>query len=265
MKQIKKIMALGAAPLLTLLLSACTSIASPEKPRKPNNAGNDFVVLELFTSEGCSSCPAAEELLEQIQKESAGRPVYILAYHVDYFDRLGWKDSFGNHNYSNRQYEYSEHFSGEVYTPQLVVNGLTQGVGSDESFVRGSLTNALAQDSPALLTIHAQQQSGSTAITYETKGATRNTRLEIVVVQKHARNVVTRGENAGRTLSHTQIVRSLSVFDLGRKTAGIEKIDLPKDFNAQDWEIIGLLKNTGSDGIIAADRTTVNNRTTINN
>lgn len=259
MIQIKKMMLLAIGPLLTLLLSACTSNAGPQKTGNAVNTNNGFAVLELFTSEGCSSCPPAEKLLEQIEKETTGEPVYILAYHVDYWDRLGWKDVFSDHTYSDRQYEYSRHFDGQVYTPQLVFNGVVEGVGSDESFVRNTLTKMLGKNNVAALKINAEEQSGKLSVSYETKGMVSNMRLEIALVQKHAISNVIRGENKGRTLSHAQIVRSLSVFDLGNKTKGTETIQLPQDFDKQGWEIIGLFRNADSNEIVAASRSSINN------
>ena len=111
-----------------LLISVNKSTASK---RKPVNFNNDkgFAVLELFTSEGCSSCPPADELIERIQKEAGDKSVYILAYHVDYWNRLGWKDAFSQPEFSKRQYWYHQLFTSQVYTPQLIINGQNEFVG----------------------------------------------------------------------------------------------------------------------------------------
>ena len=126
MRQMKILMLPAVITFITFLLSACDSKAGSQKINMPDN-NKGFAVLELFTSEGCSSCPPAEKLLEQLQNQSEGKPIYILAYHVDYWDRLGWKDIFSNHDFSNLQYEYSSHFNGQVYTPQLIFNGIAEG------------------------------------------------------------------------------------------------------------------------------------------
>lgn len=236
--------------LATLELSACSK-ATETLPGKDSG----FAVLELFTSEGCSSCPPAEQLLAQIQKESQGKPVYILAYHVDYWDRLGWKDRFSDERYSERQRAYSRNFSGQIYTPQLILNGSAEGVGSNERFVRDALAGMIARPAAATLKIEARQQSGKTYIDYEAEDAEPDVQLEIAVVQKHAVSNVMRGENEGRTLTHAQIVRSLSVFNLGKSRKGTESIELPTDFNASDWEIIGLLHHVHTAKIAAASRT----------
>src|ERR1051326_7645108 len=94
-----------------------------------------FAVVELFSSEGCSDCPAAEEVLNKITKDAMADKSYIypLAFHVDYWNKLGWKDTFGDSAYSNRQRKYRAAFGNEVvYTPQMILNGEIEFVGSDE-------------------------------------------------------------------------------------------------------------------------------------
>ncbi len=102
-----------------------------------------FAVLELFTSEGCSSCPPADQLMGEIEKKYKDHPVYILSYHVDYWNRMGWKDRFSSAQNSQRQQEYSSKLGSQVYTPQLVVNGKTEFVGSDRTTVENTISSAL--------------------------------------------------------------------------------------------------------------------------
>ena len=109
-------------------------------------ADKGFAVVELFTSEGCSSCPPADALVAKVQKESAGKPVYILAYHVDYWNRLGWKDAFSDAAYSARQKQYSHWIKGaEIYTPQAVINGRKEFVGSQEGTLRSTIKADLTE------------------------------------------------------------------------------------------------------------------------
>jgi hypothetical protein len=105
-----------------------------------------FAVLELFTSEGCSSCPPADELLNQLQQQDAQEQLYILAFHVDYWDHQGWKDRFSSYAYSQRQQQYAEWFKlRSIYTPQLVVSGQHELVGSDGGAVSAAVNRALGQ------------------------------------------------------------------------------------------------------------------------
>src|SRR5476649_2001101 len=116
---------LGLAAIIT------QAFIKDKKTVSPENKG--FAVIELFTSEGCSSCPPADALVAKVQKESADKPVYILAFHVDYWNRLGWKDAFSSAEYSYRQSQYARWLKlSSVYTPQIVVNGHTEFVGSEE-------------------------------------------------------------------------------------------------------------------------------------
>src|SRR5476651_2422634 len=123
--------------ILTVIASSAFINFKKTVPSKANN--QRFAVVELFTSEGCSSCPPADEAIAKLQKESNGKPVYILAFHVDYWNRLGWKDVFSNADYSERQNEYAKYLRLEsVYTPQVVVNGKKEFVGSEESTLQSS-------------------------------------------------------------------------------------------------------------------------------
>ncbi|MVT09037.1 DUF1223 domain-containing protein [Chitinophaga tropicalis] len=236
-------------------LSFRSNASKAEKWRRA--AGNGFAVLELFTSEGCSSCPPADALLERIQKEAGNKPVYVLAYHVDYWNRLGWKDVFSDAKYSERQYQYSRFFKGQVYTPQVVINGRSECIGSDEAAVSQGITQGLSSVPTVGLTIEARQEAGNIALNYQVTGNTRNDQLLIAVVQKHAVSKVKRGENEGRTLSHAQIVRKLYVFDLKKGEKAKEQIPVPEDFNAQEWEIVGMVQDPENGVIAAAARSVV--------
>src|SRR5215831_9324057 len=110
----------------------------------PRSSG--FAVVELFTSEGCSSCPSAEALMARTQEEDRDLPVYCLAFHVDYWDRQGWKDVFSSPAFTDRQRQYSNWLRlNEIYTPQAVVNGRTEFVGSDAASLSRAIQNGLQQ------------------------------------------------------------------------------------------------------------------------
>lgn len=253
MKQVM-IPAIGAAMVLTLFSAIFANRVSASKKQTRINNGNGFAVLELFTSEGCSSCPPADALLARIQQDAGNKPIYVLAYHVDYWNRLGWKDVFSKPQYSKRQYQYSQQLPSQVYTPQLVVNGQTSCIGSDEAAVSNAINEALGNGAAATLEIKAQLQPGKANFTYEVSGNTGNSQLLIAVVQKHAVSKVERGENEGRTLSHVQVVRDLRAFKLRESKQGIAEINLPESFNAQEWELISMIQNSETGAISAAAR-----------
>lgn len=220
-----------------------------------NDAGKGFAVVELFTSEGCSSCPPADQLVARIQKEDAGEPVYILAYHVDYWNRLGWKDAFSSAAYSKRQEDYAAYLHLQsVYTPQIVVNGAREFVGSDDGALRNAIRSGLAQTPLASLTLAVSaSNSGAADVHYTAGGYGKNTELLVAVLQKNAETEVKRGENQGRVLHHVQIVRQLQAVALNNNS-GLVRVALPEGFIAGGWEIIGFLQDRTKGHIIAGAR-----------
>jgi hypothetical protein len=168
-------------------------------------------VVELFTSQGCSSCPAADKLLSAIIKSSQkeGQKIYALSFHVDYWNHLGWKDPYATKEFTSRQYKYAEAMHSQVYTPQMVVNGITEFVGSDRQRLRTSLANALAtkpryEISITGLVFKDGRLTFGYAINHE---PTTGEILNVAIVEKSSENEVLRGENAGMTLQHNNVVR----------------------------------------------------------
>jgi hypothetical protein len=213
--------------------------------------GKGFAVLELFTSEGCSSCPPADELMAKIQEEAHGKDIYLLAYHVDYWNRLGWKDIFSSADFSNRQIQYGRWLGGvQIYTPQVIVNGKAEFVGSDESALRNAISGELATKTSATLTLQAQPDGERLKVQYQASKAKQGSSLLIAVVQKNAQSKVERGENAGHTLSHVQIVRKLQNEPLNASGNGSTTIALPKGFNNQSWEVLGLIQDQSNGEIL---------------
>ncbi|MEL6615571.1 MAG: DUF1223 domain-containing protein, partial [Bacteroidota bacterium] len=178
--------------------------AAPEAP-----AG--VALVELYTSEGCSSCPPADDALARLVAED--RPgVIALAFHVDYWDRLGWRDPFGLPEFSARQRRLAPTLDGRVYTPQAVVNGTVGFVGSREPTLHEAVDAALAEPVTVPLALSASREGNRVTVTPEASGAVpEGARLHVALVQREAQTAVTRGENGGRTLDHTNVVRDLQV------------------------------------------------------
>jgi hypothetical protein len=253
-----KIFTIVAFVIVGALASA--AFINPVHLKKPVADSKGIAVVELFTSEGCSSCPPADELVARIQKEDNDKPVYILAFHVDYWNRLGWKDVFSSADYSKRQNEYANYLHLQsVYTPQIVVNGKTEFVGSEEGALRNAIKTNLQKTPAAQLTLNVSAASQNQAtIKYNTEGTDKNTTLLLAVLQKNAQTKVERGENGGRTLSHVQIVRKLQKLALNGNS-GSANVALPQGFDTRSWEIIGFLQNTANGSVTGASRAIFSN------
>jgi hypothetical protein len=236
-----KIFGLIAVVAIAAVFSAFINIRLTKHTELENRG---FALVELYTSEGCSSCPPADALVAKIEKETVDKPVYILAYHVDYWDRLGWKDQFSSADYSKRQRDYAHYLKTDgIYTPQIVVNGKTEFVGSEEAKLRNAVSTNLQNVPSAKISLDAAEiNSKQATLKYNISGADKNSILQVAVVEKSATSKVAAGENSGRTLAHVQIVRKLQQVNL-RLDAGYVDVALPEGFNSKTWEIIGFVQS----------------------
>lgn len=211
-----------------------------------------FAVVELFTSEGCSSCPPADALMERIEKENKNKQIYILAFHVDYWDHQGWKDPFSNPAYTERQQRYAEWLRlGTLYTPQVVVNGATEYVGSDQKLILRAIAAGLSKPATGQLSLHTQVQGSKVQVSYQAPDQQKKEELVLGIVRKSGASDVQAGENTGRHLSHVQIVQQLQTVPAG--TTDIT-FNLPADFRQYQWEVIGFLQHKGNGIITRAAR-----------
>jgi hypothetical protein len=174
------------------------------------------VLVELFTSEGCSSCPPADRLLLELDQQTvAGAEVIALSEHVDYWNRLGWADPFSSSAFSERQSRYSRVFDNDsIYTPQMVVDGREEFVGNNAARARSAIAQAARSDK-ATITLSTSQASAAIKIHIENLPAiTDGDRAEVVlaITEGGLQSNVTRGENSGRRLAHTAVVRSMEVI-----------------------------------------------------
>lgn len=223
--------------------------AGKTKLEKTKSKG--FAVVELFTSEGCSSCPPADDLMGQIQQEIGDQNVYLLAFHVDYWNQLGWKDRFSAKQYSNHQLEYQQWLNlNVIYTPQFIINGHTEFAGYSKTSLDSKIETALETEPAANITLSLNSKKDSLQVNYRADKIQPDTKLFLAVVQKKASTQVLRGENKGALLHHPQIVREASVFSLVQEEATVN-LSKPAHFNTKDWEVIGFVQNN-STGIISA-------------
>lgn len=223
-----------------------------EKIKLETSNTNGFAVVELFTSEGCSSCPPADELMAKLQQETKNQNIYFLTYHVDYWDRLGWKDQFSSNEFTVRQQQYQNWLNLYVmYTPQFIINGMTEFAGYNETTLSKKISDALVMKPTSTLELIAKtDDKDSISIHFKTNEIQENSNLFIAVIQKEAISKIARGENKGATLHHVQIVRQLKGFPLNEKEDNL-KVAKPADFEAKNWELLGFIQNTSTGKISA--------------
>jgi hypothetical protein len=246
----------GAASILALaatLLAAAQPVPAPA--RVP-------VVVELFTSEGCSSCPPADALLSKLLRDQpvAGAKIVPLGLHVTYWDQQGWKDPASLEDATRRQQDYSRVFGPDrVYTPQAVVDGGAETIGSDENNLRRAIAKAAALPH-ALLSVTATDTGGRiVASAVVTKPIPVNERLHgaFFITEDGITSVVKRGENGGRTLRHDAVVRRVSVATEDQPTASgppmaVVFSAIPAEWHRDRLHVIAILQGEKTRRIWAA-------------
>lgn len=187
-----------------------------------------IVVLELFTSQGCSSCPLADLLLQKVKKEFKNE-VFALSYHVDYWNYIGWKDPFSKSKFGEKQREYNNKFHNTSnYTPQLVVNGQEHFVGSSSSRMYKAITDYKAKkvaNSIRLNNIAADAKNVS--FEYQVEGNVQNKIVRTLLVLDERTTEVNRGENKNRILQNSNVVVAERSFLL-EEMKGFMEISIPK-------------------------------------
>jgi hypothetical protein len=223
------------------------------------------IVVELFTSEGCSSCPPADSLLQSLvaTQPLEGAQIIALGEHVDYWDQLGWKDRFSSAALTNRQRMYGASLNDEsVYTPQMIVDGRSAFVGSDASAAKRAIERAVSQPHG---TVDVTTEAGATTVAvsaavFFAKGAADRADMIVAVTEDHLRSNVTRGENHGRTLAHASVVRYLA--KAGEAAAG-DRATIHKDVPiGSDWQrdqlkVVAFVQERRGRAILASAETPV--------
>jgi len=203
--------------------SAGPATAASQAPVAALGASAPAIVVELFTSEGCSSCPPADALLARLAREPglAGR-VVPLAFHVDYWNSLGWRDPFSTAAWSERQGEYAQAFGGgRIYTPQAVIAGHAECVGSDEEELRAQIAAAGHRPTGQL---SVRREGESLAITAAPPRGGKPVAVMVAIYERDHTTAVPSGENGGRSLTETFVVRRLDTAFLTSPTVAAERI-----------------------------------------
>jgi len=224
------------------------------------DAASTPVLVELFTSEGCSSCPPADALLSRLGRTQPvhGAGIIALEEHVDYWDRLGWKDPFSSEAATARQGEYGEAFGGsQVYTPQMVVDGRTEFVGSSDTDALRAIRAAsqepkravqLSWEKDDVLNVHVEP------LTIPSTGG--GAQLFLVLAENILHSEVKRGENAGRALEHNGVVRQLSpIGKIDAASAGFSStvaVHPAREWNRPNLRAVVFVQERRSRHILAA-------------
>lgn len=223
-----------------LLFFVALSFKRPVKKAGDDKVSTGFAVVELFTSEGCSSCPPADQAVAALSKEYPSN-VYVLCFHVDYWNYLGWKDEFSSPDYTTRQQQYATAFNiSSIYTPQAIVNGKIEFTGSNKKQLYAAVQYALEKNNNSNIEIAAKAAGvKQIAVSYKTVVNNRSV-LQLAIVQAVATSAVKRGENKGLLLHHINVVRSLKMVATG---TGTTNMVLPEGLAATDCRIIGLIQS----------------------
>jgi hypothetical protein len=212
---------IGLVAIIALTLLSLRYLRAPSAEARSTGdlTARTPVLIELFTSEGCSDCPPADRLLEKLDRTQpvGNADAIILSEHVDYWDDIGWKDPYSSHEYSDRQDAYAKQLHlHTVYTPQMVVDGSTEFVGSDERRAVSAIQNA-AKDGKIPVALSSVRLEGNHNVVAHVEvgplastAGSKSARVLIALADDSDQSSVRAGENAGRVLRHVAVLRSLT-------------------------------------------------------
>ncbi len=213
-------------------------------------------VIELFTSQGCSSCPPADALLEKYKTRD---DTIVLSFPVDYWDRLGWKDTFGSRENSDRQRAYAvRRGDHEIYTPQVVVDGRAHSIGSVRTSIDSVLSSTKADVEAARVSLKATREGGSLIVSVggaaRRAGSETSGRLLLAAVQDSGTVAIGRGENSGRKITYHNVVRSLRDVGSWNGSGTRMRVELTPAETSCCSSVVLLLQQPGGGPVLAADQ-----------
>lgn len=220
------------------------------------------ILVELFTSEGCSSCPPADAFLQRLDGQPiSGAGLIVLSEHVDYWNHDGWKDPYSSGAFTERQSNYSTRFHLDtIYTPQMVVDGSHQLSGGDAKEAQKAITESLAaakipvgisEVSTDGTHLRARVETGALDSSYHVQAAD----LYVAVALNHAESQVLRGENANRRLTHTAVVKKLfkaGKIKVGERFAHEVEVKIDSGTDARNLRVVAFLQDPVSGKVVGA-------------
>lgn len=213
------------------------------------------VLAELFTSEGCNSCPPADAALALLLHQQPVNGVYVIALseHVTYWDHQGWKDPFGSAQFTTRQQQYGRQFNlDSIFTPQLVIDGVSQVVGSDKRAIEKALGDAAKKPKPAL---QVDADYGDAVVNASASGpglmAEKDAELWFALTEDHLVVDVKRGENANKTMKHSGVVRVLTSAGSVEVTSKRVSLKLSTDWKRENLRVVAFVQSKKTRRIIS--------------
>ena len=245
-------------PIYMLVVLGLMSFLQKEQLTENNVLELDpIAVVELFTSQGCSSCPPADRVLSELvaRAEKKKQPIYALSFHVDYWNYLGWKDPYSDGRFSERQEEYGKALGINLYTPQMLVNGRGAFVGSRKAEAEGNVEKALRQAASVSIELGKRISSSKATVelTYALSEIHPEWVLNVALVERNLKDAVKRGENKGRTLVHDNVVRDFEVLPL-ETNSGSVKIPITSVTDHSQASVIAYVQHRESMHILGASR-----------
>ena len=224
--------------------TAAAAVIAAVLTTQPALSQEPQAILELFTSQGCSSCPPADRLLGEMARDPT---LVVLSLNVDYWDYLGWKDTLGLKGNSNRERAYATaRGDRDVYTPQVVVNGVTAVLGSDKAAIEKAIAKTRKDASPLALPVTVKIEGDKlTASVPEAKDQRRTGEVWLCPVSSKAPVEITRGENRGKTITYHNVVRSWVKLGDWNGTAQSFSASL-KDVTRDDVDAFAVLVQSGT-------------------
>jgi len=241
--------------MLAILLGTFSWVQVPGADKEPLNIDDNSrtpVLIELFTSEGCSSCPPADALLEKLDESQpvSAAELIVLSEHVDYWNDIGWKDPYSSREFSDRQRVYRQLFGlGSVYTPQMVVDGQFEFVGSDERRAIRAVEEATKVQKVPVVLSSIRREANNAIVLHVDVGPLRSNSAQsgkvlIAIADDSDESRVTNGENAGRTLRHVAVLRSLVPIGTVDGARGFSRDVTVSDSkrNSRNLRVIGIVQ-----------------------
>jgi hypothetical protein len=250
---------LKVAGLSLIVILVLTSFKTA--PNKKQALLMGFAAVELFTSEGCASCPPADETLIHLSKEFAGKPVYFLSFHVDYWDNKGWKDPYSDRAFTERQRTYNKILHTDAYTPQAVFNGKQEMIGSETDNLRKLINASLKVFTSNVISIGAAISGNQLTVNYQLHSVSDDDLVNVAIVQERATDRVTGGENNGTTISHVNVVRAFKTVNA--KIAGAAQLTIPPDMEGSPFRIITYIQSKSTWQVIAGNTVVIGSHKTI--